>query len=271
MPTRILREGIITSEKINSLSHEAELFYRRLMSVMDDYGRYFAHPSILRASCYPLQLDRVSEADVKRMLSECTAMGVLVIYNGGKHLCCPGFGQQTRSKSKYPQPTEAELLSNCTSVPKQMLSLVGVGVGDVNEVGDVCGDSAIIEEIWEAYPKKVGKPAGLRAIKAALKKIPADELLTKTKAFRSIKAGTDIQFIPHPSTWFNQERYNDDPSTWINGAGNSTRPNPNQNPRNAGICPGVTDYAAALRRMSEARVAGQVAQNETPPPQTATP
>ena len=79
MPTRILREGIVTSEAVNRLSHESELFYRRLMSVLDDYGRYFAHPSILRAACYPLQLDRVSEADVQRMLSECVANALLLL------------------------------------------------------------------------------------------------------------------------------------------------------------------------------------------------
>lgn len=119
MPTRILREGILTSEPINQLSMQSELFYRRLMSVLDDHGRFFAHPSILRASCYPLQLDRVSEADVKQMLSECTSNAVLVIYNGGKHLFCPNFRQQTRAVSKFPEPP-TELLSRCTANDKQM-------------------------------------------------------------------------------------------------------------------------------------------------------
>ena len=39
MPSRILREGINTSPKVNALSPMAELFYRRLMTVADDYGR----------------------------------------------------------------------------------------------------------------------------------------------------------------------------------------------------------------------------------------
>ena len=64
MPTRIIREGIITSEAINSLSEGAENFYRRLMSIADDYGRYYSHPSILRANCFPLKLESVSEASV---------------------------------------------------------------------------------------------------------------------------------------------------------------------------------------------------------------
>jgi hypothetical protein len=44
MPNRELREGILTSERINALTFPAEVFYRRLMSVVDDFGRCPAHP-----------------------------------------------------------------------------------------------------------------------------------------------------------------------------------------------------------------------------------
>jgi hypothetical protein len=39
MPSRLLREGILDSEAVNALSFAAEVFYRRLMSVVDDFGR----------------------------------------------------------------------------------------------------------------------------------------------------------------------------------------------------------------------------------------
>jgi len=141
MPTRIIRDGIITSENVNTLSDKAELFYRRLMSVADDYGRYYSHPSLLRAACYPLKLNSVSEKDVKQMLSECVAAGVIVLYNDKNNLFIPKFRQQTRSKSKFPEPTENELLSKCEAEPKQMLSLVGVG-DVVEDVGVVGADAA---------------------------------------------------------------------------------------------------------------------------------
>ncbi len=50
MPTRILREGILTSETVNRLSLGAELFYRKFMPVVDDYGRYHAHIHLLHAN-----------------------------------------------------------------------------------------------------------------------------------------------------------------------------------------------------------------------------
>lgn len=71
-----------------------------------------------------------------------------------------------------------------------------------------------VMEIYEAYPKRVGKPAAIKAITKALVKIKPEDLLEKTRAFAAAKTGSDPQFIPHPATWFNQERFNDDPETW---------------------------------------------------------
>ena len=39
MPNRMIREELLTCEKVNELSFGAEIFYRRLMSVADDFGR----------------------------------------------------------------------------------------------------------------------------------------------------------------------------------------------------------------------------------------
>jgi hypothetical protein len=69
------------------------------------------------------------------------------------------------------------------------------------------------EEIYQQYPKKVAKPAALRAITTALKSNDAAMLLEKTIAFSKLW-GSDLKFCPNPATWFNGERYNDDPSTW---------------------------------------------------------
>jgi len=91
------------------------------MSVVDDYGRYFSHPGILRAACYPLQLENVSEANVKQMLSDCTSARLVAQY-GKKYLVILNFKQQTRSKSKFPDPSEFELLIKCKSDVNQMRS-----------------------------------------------------------------------------------------------------------------------------------------------------
>jgi hypothetical protein len=130
MPTRILREGILTSERVNRLSQGAELFYRRLMSVADDYGRYFAHPALLRAACYPLQLEKVREANIERYIQECDVARLVRLYydQGSRYLVILDFRQQTRGVSKYPEPpTEGvanDLLSNCLASAEQSNSKV---------------------------------------------------------------------------------------------------------------------------------------------------
>lgn len=109
LPSRILREEILTSERVNALSTEAELFYRRLMSVVDDFGRIEANPRILLAKCYPLQLDRYSPSHVSQMLAECCHVTdnrpLLTAYevNGKNYIQVNDFGQRERA-SKYPAP-----------------------------------------------------------------------------------------------------------------------------------------------------------------------
>lgn len=142
MPTRIIREGILTSARINSLSFMAELFYRRLMTVADDYGRYHASPATLRGACFPTCPDRVTEKQISGWINECLSgdSPLISMYEsmGCRYLQIDRFGQQTRGKSKFPEPTA---LNACLATDKQMLtndnqllSLVGVVVEGVGEV-----------------------------------------------------------------------------------------------------------------------------------------
>jgi hypothetical protein len=95
-------------------------------------------------------------------------------------------------------------------------------------------------EVYAAYPLKVGKPAALRAIRAAIGKHGFDFVKLRTVAFAAAR-GADKEFLAHPSTWFNQERYNDDPSTWIRSAA-PPKPSRNDGTFNAGK---ENDYANA--------------------------
>ncbi len=80
MPSRLVREGILTSERVDQLDPAAEVFYRRLMSKVDDHGLYDARLSILRTQLYALRVDRVREADIARWLAACETAGLIVLY-----------------------------------------------------------------------------------------------------------------------------------------------------------------------------------------------
>lgn len=132
MPTRLLREGIISSERVEQLDPPAEVFYRRLMSKVDDHGLFDARPSILRASLYPLRIDRVREADISRWIAACVKAGLIVLYEaeGKPYLMMLNTGWEKRSKAKYPLPPE----NGC----KQLLTPVPVVVDVV--VSEVAGN-----------------------------------------------------------------------------------------------------------------------------------
>ena len=90
---------------VNNLPWEAELFYRRLMSVVDDYGRYSALPQLLVSRCYPLQVEKVTKAQVTKWMKLCSAQGLIVLYKSveGKPLLeIQHFNQRTRTHSKFP-------------------------------------------------------------------------------------------------------------------------------------------------------------------------
>lgn len=214
MPVRLLREGILTSERVNALSVGAEVFYRRLMSVVDDFGRYYAKSVLLRTACFPLRVDTVKDKDIAAWLSECTEAGLVLLYSdAGKHyLQLLDFRQQIRAKeSKFPTPDE-QMLSECAADAKQMLSTAHLDV-DVDGDGDGADGLAVeFARFWDDYPKKVGKPAALRAFRAAKINGALDRVLEALRTHReSVQWTSDNgRYIPNPATWLNQRRWEDE-------------------------------------------------------------
>ena len=71
--------------------------------------------------------------------------------------------------------------------------------------------SSSFERWWSVYPKKVAKPSAGRAYRAALKKCSAQEIEAGLASWMPALRSMDPQFVPHPATWLNQERWNDEP------------------------------------------------------------
>ena len=78
------------------------------------------------------------------------------------------------------------------------------------------------ESWWEAYPRKVGKQLAEKCYTEAVTRLkssgrdePRQFLLERAIAFASSDVAQG-DFVPHPSTWLRQGRYDDDPSAWSN-------------------------------------------------------
>ena len=160
MPNRIIREAILSSEKMALLGWPEEVFYRRLMSIVDDYGRAEANPQLLRARCYPLQTDAVRVTDITRWMAACQTAGVILCYavQGKQYLEVLNFGQQQRSASKYPPCEAAD--SACNHLLSDAHLVVSVSEVVKTAVPAFVLPDWIPEDTWAAYCKvRTGKKA----------------------------------------------------------------------------------------------------------------
>lgn len=83
-------------------------------------------------------------------------------------------------------------------------------------------DTPEFEAIWKAYPRKVGKGAARKAWAKARKVASFEEIASGLAAFVASSTGTEQRFIPHPSTWLNEERWNDEQGHAVNRRPNSS-------------------------------------------------
>lgn len=124
MPNRIIRDWT-DSERINSLSFQAETLFVRLMMKADDLGSYHANPKLIKSFCFPLK--NIRETDITRWLQELVTAGIIVLYNADnkQYLHIINFGQRLRQvKPKFPQIPKNELdkfiLENCQQYVSNM-------------------------------------------------------------------------------------------------------------------------------------------------------
>lgn len=87
----------------------------------------------------------------------------------------------------------------------------------------------LFDEFWEAWPVKKSKPAARRAWDKAQRerRKPAADIIAAAIAYRDNPHRPPAQFIPHPSTWLNNDRWNDP----LDGPRDDGRINPDQRAR----------------------------------------
>jgi hypothetical protein len=82
-------------------------------------------------------------------------------------------------------------------------------------------ENNIFEAFWEVYPRKIGKGSARTAFEKAIKKEKPETILQVATFYANKSDLPDLQFIPHPTTWLNQERWHDDLNA--SGVSNATQ------------------------------------------------
>ncbi|KKL62318.1 hypothetical protein LCGC14_2186380, partial [marine sediment metagenome] len=70
------------------------------------------------------------------------------------------------------------------------------------------------EAFWNAYPRKVGKPAAIRTWKKTWSKpnpVASDGIMAGLERWKQTEQWQNPQFIPYPATFLNQRRWEDEP------------------------------------------------------------
>ena len=215
MPDRIIKESSCTSDTLNALSDFEERFWWRLTVNCDDYGRCDARPAILKSKLFPLA-DSKTLKNMKDALNKLASVGLVEVYlvddrpflqvvKWDKH-------QRIRAKrSKYPSPengTCCQLTANdgkCRRNPIQSESNPNLNPNPKRSSGD--DRAADFERFWDEYPAKINKQGAWKAFQKV--DAPVEVLLSALKNHKkSAQWVKDCgQFIPHPTTWLNQKRW----------------------------------------------------------------
>jgi len=184
---------------------------------------------LLRGKLFARQLDRVSENDIISWVEELAKNKLLFLYTHvGERFIQMNTWEQGRAKqSRFPQPpTDVNKClqmyaheNKCpdsdtdTDSDTECESLVIHPSASATQQKNIYSED--FKAFWKAYPRKVGKLAAAKAWAHAKEKPTMDIILAaidnQRKCQQWIKDGGD--FIPHPATWLNQGRWDDELTT----------------------------------------------------------
>ena len=255
MPNRVIKESICDSERINRLTPLEEITFYRLLVNADDYGCFDAREMVVKSRLFPLR--EIKASDVKKTVERLAEVGLINLYTvkGKPYLIINKWAEHQRlrvSRHKYPTPDEADEKVDCRSLP-QVAASCGKSPPESESESESESEKEMrkaherrFEKFWSEYPRRVNKQA---ARKAFDKLKPTDELLaTMTAAIAKQKLSDQWtkdggQFIPHPATWLNGKRWEDE----LTPAENNRR--------------NYEDVQASLKRRQDERIARRMSAN----------
>lgn len=233
MPGRIrtVKPEFFADEDVAALAPTDRLVFLGLLCYADKAGRMEYRPVRLAALVLPYE-----QKGFEVRLSNLISAGFLIPYenDGRKYLQIRTFAthqrpHHTEPESKLPAPdsdgsTVLQPLQNgyttdesshdlgyTTVVKRKGREGNGEGKGERQPRPPVALDG--FSDFWPMYPRRVGKGGA----EAAWSKLSAADRAAVAAAMPAFKASwasrppTDLQFCPHPATWLNQRRWEDEP------------------------------------------------------------
>lgn len=214
MPNRILKDSICTSDSINELTWFEECLFYRLIVNCDDYGRFDGRVAIIRSRLFPLKTN-VTDKAISDALNKLASKELVILYTyeNKPYLYLPSWGKHQRLRNsieKYPSPEDSDILpqvaASCRELPPESESKKE----SESEYESNAHARDLFREWYEKYPRKIDPTKARKA----WDKLKVDEPLFEKIMLgldKWIASWDDPQFIPHPTTWLNNRRWEAEP------------------------------------------------------------
>jgi hypothetical protein len=241
MPDRMIRDSCKTSPTLAKLSHGAERLFWRLTTSADNKGRFHAEPQAVRAACFPVMLHIIMQTDVDRWLIELAQAGAVQLYDVDDRpygQFCNWYKHQRlyEYSSKFPEPpVTSGSLPEPPGVSGQSRDRDGVEIEKIKinpplpplvahkprKVGRTARKHRALSlpdyepdfmGFWERYPRKIGKGAAAKAWNKVNGEATAIMEALSWQVQSTDHLMREAQYTPHPATWLNQRRWEDEQS-----------------------------------------------------------
>lgn len=210
---RTLKPSFFRSRSLARCSRDARLTFQGLWVEADDCGRGIADPRVLKGAIWPLD-DDVTADDVRHHMSELVETGHIRLYQVGEEDFYEIANWEEHQAAAYRRGSATFPAPFCTSLHDEKCKKVLEGNKEGNKEGQRTRADARTNgfaAFWSAYPRKVGKPRAERAFENALGLAPMNEIMGGLENWTSAWSSerTPEKFIPHASTWLNDQRWKD--------------------------------------------------------------
>ncbi len=229
---RLLHWKISYDQRVNTLGNPwIMLLYTWLIPCQDNLGRLEGDADVIKGMVFP-RLKRVKESDVEQWLQALHDHGLIFRYhaNGGLYLQFPveSVGRHQRvvgnmsKESDFPNlPTEEyeawlkQARGRIDAYERVRTRSPELNRSEQKETEQNGRLDDGFTRFWEQYPRKVGKGAAERVWDRLKPSLELEQ--TMLAAIARTKASPQWlkdagQFIPHPKTWLQERRWEDEVS-----------------------------------------------------------
>lgn len=177
MPQRFLRPGITNSARWNSVSFEAQSFYVRILTLVDDFGRCDGRAAVLWGQCFAVWNEQNPQKTIKlqqvagllqQLAADCAQLIDRYESDGKTVLQVTQWQERVRegSKSKWPARTESAatccnlLLPPPTPSPTPLVVVPAPAADALSAFPEVLRTPEFqkIWDEWEAHRREIKKP-----------------------------------------------------------------------------------------------------------------